>query len=217
MNLEQIDQDFLATMDKAFWKYDYALKVLETQLEILIQEFEHDNGYNPVEHIKTRRKTKDSIIKKMKRKGYELTLENMENHIHDITGIRLVCSFIADVYSIVDLIQSNDQIIIKELKDYIESPKESGYRSYHVIVSVPVHLKNYTQYVDAEIQVRTVAMDFWASLDHKIQYKFESQIPSIIKQKLYDCSLDIKKLDQQMYHLNKIVMEERKNQQDSPI
>lgn len=186
-------------------KYDFALKVLETQLNILIKQFEFNNKYNPVEHIKSRIKSRESAFVKLSEKGYEITAENLENHVHDMVGVRIVCSFLSDVYDIVNIIKNSNQFKIKYEKDYIKNPKETGYMSYHLIVLVPIYLNNCIEHVEAEVQIRTIAMDFWASLDHKIQYKFPKEIPAIVKKEMYNCSLDIKSLDEKMYRLSEIV------------
>ena len=186
-------------------KYNFALQLLETQFNILIKEFEFKNKYNPVEHVKSRIKSEKSIIDKLNKKGYEVTTKNMILHVHDIIGIRIVCSFLDDVYDIVDIIKSSKQFKIKEEKDYIKNPKTTGYMSYHLIVLVPIYLNETVEHVEAEIQIRTSAMDFWASIDHKVQYKFPSEIPEEVKKEMYNCSLDIRKLDEKMYQLNEIV------------
>ena len=186
-------------------KYNFALQMLETQFNILIKEFEFKNKYNPVEHMKSRLKTEKSIIDKLNKKGYEITTKNMISHVHDIIGIRIVCSFLDDVYDIVDIIKSSKQFKIKEEKDYIKNPKSTGYMSYHIIVLVPIYLNETVEYVEAEIQIRTSAMDFWASIDHKVQYKFPSEIPEEVKKEMYNCSLDIRKLDEKMQQLNEFV------------
>lgn len=186
-------------------KYNFALQLLETQFNILIKEFEFKNKYNPVEHVKSRIKTEKSIIDKLNKKGYEVTTKNMISHVHDIIGIRIVCSFLDDVYDIVDIIKSSKQFKIKEEKDYIKNPKTTGYMSYHLIVLVPIYLNETVEHVEAEIQIRTSAMDFWASIDHKVQYKFPSEIPEEVKKEMYNCSLDIRKLDEKMQQLNEFV------------
>ena len=186
-------------------KYNFALQLLETQFNILIKEFEFKNKYNPVEHMKSRLKTEKSIIDKLNKKGYEVTTKNMISHVHDIIGIRIVCSFLDDVYDIVDKIKSSKQFKIKEEKDYIKNPKTTGYMGYHLIVLVPIYLNETVDHVEAEIQIRTSAMDFWASIDHKVQYKFPSEIPEEVKKEMYNCSLDIRKLDEKMQQLNEFV------------
>ena len=197
--------------DYEMLKYKFALEMLETEIKILIEEFEFKNKYNPVEHIKSRIKSKESAIKKLKNKNYDITLENLKKHVHDMVGVRIVCSFLSDVIDIVKLIENSKQIKIKEKKDYITTPKDTGYSSYHLIVFVPIYLDGKEELIEAEIQIRTVAMDFWASLDHKIQYKFPKEIPEEIKQDLYNCSLSIKALDKRMLVLNEIVNKYKKD------
>ncbi len=184
-------------------KYEFVIEKLKTELEILIKEYEFKNRYQPVDHIKSRIKTKESALKKLERKGYDINLENLQNHIHDMVGIRIICSFLSDVYDIVDIIEKSKILKIKEKRDYIKNPKSSGYSSYHLIVLVPINLDNDVEYIQAEIQIRTMAMDFWASLDHKIQYKFNG-IPLEVKEEMYKCSLAIKSLDNKMIDLNEI-------------
>ena len=183
-------------------KYTAALKTLETQISILLQDYEHKNNYNPVEHIKSRIKSYDSATKKLISRGYELTTKNIEEHVHDMVGLRIVCSFLSDVYKIVELIENSDQITVYNKIDYITNPKDSGYSSYHLLVYVPIYLINGVHLVPAEIQIRTVAMDFWASLDHKITYKFKGEIPEEIKEGMHKCAEDIHTLDQKMLKLN---------------
>ena len=192
-------------------KYNFALEILKTEINILVKNFEYKNNYNPVEHIKSRIKTKESAIKKLDKKGYDLTFENLEHHVHDMVGIRIVCSFLSDVYDIVELIKNSKQFKILEEKNYIDNPKDSGYVSYHLNLLVPIHLDEKIEYVEAEIQIRTIAMDFWASLDHKIRYKFPSEIPEEVKEEIYNCSLDIRKLDDKMEKLNKIMKKYNEN------
>lgn len=186
-------------------KYEFAMDILETQINILIKEFEFNNHYNPVEHIKSRIKSEESALKKLEKKGYSFTPYNIMRHVHDMIGIRIVCSFLADVYDIVNIIKNSTQIKVKEEKDYIKNPKDSGYISYHLIVLVPIYLNDTIEYVEAEIQVRTIAMDFWASLDHKIQYKFPKELPDKVKDEIYECSLAIKNLDHKMNEFNKFI------------
>lgn len=188
-----------------FIKYEYAKKMLETELDILIHSFELKHGYTPVEHIKSRIKSIPSIQKKLEKRGYSYTEENIEKHVTDVIGVRIVVSFLSDVYDIVSLITHSTNIILKERRDYIANPKESGYTSYHLIVLVPIYLESYVEYIPAEIQVRTVAMDFWASLDHKIRYKFKEEIPEEVQVEMKNYAKDIQELDRKMYHMNQIM------------
>ena len=190
-------------LDGLILKYTAALKTLETEKSILLQDYEYKNNYNPVEHIKSRLKSYDSASKKLISRGYEVTVKNIEEHILDMVGIRIVCSFLSDVYEIVRIIESSDQITVHDKEDYITNPKDTGYSSYHLNVYVPVYLIDGVELVAAEIQIRTVAMDFWASLDHKIMYKFKGEIPEEIREEMQNCAKDIHRLDQKMLNLNK--------------
>jgi putative GTP pyrophosphokinase len=178
-------------------KYTSALKVLETQLEIINDTFKYTKSYNPIEHIKTRIKTVDSIKKKLKKKGYRFTLKNIEEHINDIVGVRVICSFEDDVYDLVDIIRKSEILTVVKEKDYIKTPKPTGYRSYHMIVKVPVPLINDNVEIYAEIQIRTLAMDLWASLDHKLNYKSDYTTKRIAN-KMYKISNELFKIDEEM-------------------
>lgn len=186
-------------------KYDFGLKILKTSIEILVSEFEYKYEYNPVEHTKSRIKSLDSAAKKLERKGLEVTPENIRNYVHDMIGVRIVCSFLSDVYEIVDRIRVSSRIIVKEESDYIKNPKRSGYTSYHMNVLVPIDIDNTTEYVEAEIQIRTVSMDCWASLDHKLRYKLPKTIPEYIENSMYERALEMMEHDRKMQILNDMV------------
>ena len=182
--------------------YNSALKEVGTKLEILNDEFQHVHNYNPIEHIKSRIKTSDSIVKKLKKNGLEPTIENMVENISDIAGIRVICSFESDIYEIAKMLAMQSDIKILDIKDYIKNQKPSGYKSYHLIVLIPIFLSNSVVEAKVEIQIRTIAMDFWASLEHKIHYKFEGNVPGNIKDELVDCARMISNLDAKMMNLN---------------
>ena len=186
--------------------YSAALRQIETRMEILNDEFQHVHQYNPIEHIKARIKTPESIVKKLKRNGYESTIDNMVKYINDIAGIRIICSFTSDIYRIADMICKQKDIKVVARKDYITFPKASGYKSYHMIVTIPVYLSDRTVDTKVEIQIRTVAMDFWASLEHKIHYKFEGNAPAYIKEELIACAKMVSELDIKMLSLNEEVL-----------
>ena len=182
--------------------YNSALKEIGTKLEILNDEFQHVHRYNPIEHIKSRIKSSESIVKKLRRNGYESTIENMVEHVNDIAGIRVICSFVSDIYRIAEMIGNQNDIKVLAIKDYIENPKPSGYKSYHMLVTVPIYLSDRIVHAKVEIQIRTVAMDFWASLEHKINYKFEGNVPQYIKDELVECAHMISDVDTKMWNLN---------------
>jgi len=182
--------------------YSAALKQIETKIEILNEEFQHVHSYNPIEHIKSRLKTSESIVKKLKKNGYESTLNNMVEHVNDIAGIRVICSFTSDIYRIAEIISNQSDIKVVSVKDYIVHPKASGYKSYHMIVTLPVYLSDRIMDTKVEIQIRTVAMDFWASLEHKMNYKFEGNAPEGLKKELIECAEIVSQLDERMLLLN---------------
>ena len=191
-------------------KYISALKVLETQLDILSDDFKYIKEYNPIEHIKTRIKSADSIIDKLERKNIDFTIENVEEYLFDIVGARIVCSFENDVYDLVNIMKKSSIIKVIKEKDYITSPKKSGYRSYHLIVEIPVELINEKTKVKAEIQIRTMAMDLWASLEHKIKYKSKNNINDSINRSLLDASDMLYRLDNTMDDImkRKVIIDE---------
>ena len=185
--------------------YNSALKEVGTKLEILNDEFQHVHKYNPIEHIKTRIKTPESIVKKLRRYGYEISIENMVKYINDIAGVRLICSFTSDIYRLAEMIGNQSDLKVLSIKDYIKNPKESGYKSYHMLVSVPIFLSDSVVDTKVEIQIRTIAMDFWASLEHKIYYKFEGNAPDYLEQELKACADMADMLDNKMFSLNQAI------------
>lgn len=187
--------------------YNAALKEVATKLEILNDEFQHVHKYNPIEHIKTRIKSPESIVKKLKRYGFETSVENMVKEINDIAGVRLICSFTSDIYRLAEMIGNQSDLKVISIKDYIKNPKESGYKSYHMIVAVPVFLSDSVVETKVEIQIRTIAMDFWASLEHKIYYKLEGHAPDYISEGLKECSDIVASLDEKMLLLSESIHE----------
>ena len=207
INLDDI-KNGTSEFKKIMLMYNSALKEIETKVNILSDEFQTLYKYNPIEHIKTRVKTPESIIKKMERKGMGVTYNNMVNYINDVAGIRIICSFLPDIYRIVEMFERSEDLKIIEKKDYIKTPKASGYSSFHLIVLVPVTFSNGTVDVKVEIQIRTIAMDFWASLEHKIKYKYENGVPKNISKELISCARMINKLDTKMSKLGEETMKQ---------
>lgn len=195
--------------------YNSALKEVGTKLEILNDEFVHIHNYNPIEYIKSRIKTPESIVKKLKKGGYESTIENMVTFVKDIAGIRIVCSFTSDIYKLAEMIGRQNDLTVISVKDYMKHPKESGYKSYHMIVSVPIFLSNRVVDTKVEIQIRTIAMDFWASLEHKIYYKFEGNAPEYISRDLRECAEIVSNLDAKMLSLNQAILEAKEKQEEA--
>ena len=187
--------------------YNSALKAINTKIEIMNNEFIHLNNYTPIEHIKSRLKTPDSIVKKLKRNGYEVTIQNMIDHLNDVAGIRIICSFRPDIYRIAKMITSQSDITVLHVKDYIKHPKANGYKSYHLVVTVPIYLSGGPVETKVEIQIRTVGMDFWASLEHKLYYKFEGHAPEHLEDELKACADTVDLLDDKMNTLNEELMQ----------
>ncbi len=200
MNLSDIDE-----FQEMMLKYSFALQKLNTEINILIDEYNFNYNYNPIEHIKTRIKNIDSIKSKLKKHNVEFNVTNIKKYIHDVVGMRIVCSFLSDVYEIVHMIKSSHEFVVKEESDYIKNPKDTGYSSYHINVLVPVHLLNNVEFIEAEIQIRTIAMDCWASLDHKLCYKLPDDLPEEIKNDLESRAKEIRELDKNMQYLYEIV------------
>lgn len=202
-----IDRNDIDSWKEVTLIYNSALKQISTKLEILNDEFQHVHRYNPIEHLKSRIKTPESIVKKLKRNGYESTICNMVRYVNDIAGIRVICSFTSDIYQIAEMISNQSDINVLSVKDYIVNPKPSGYKSYHMLVSIPVYLSDRIENTKVEIQIRTVAMDFWASLEHKIHYKFEGNAPDHIREQLVECSKIVSDLDTRMLNLNREIQQ----------
>ena len=185
--------------------YSAAMKQIEAKIEILNEEFQQVHSYNPIEHVKSRLKSTESIVKKLKKQGREVSLGNMVEYVNDIAGVRVICSFTSDIYRIADIISKQRDIKVISVKDYLVKPKPSGYKSYHMIVSIPVYLTDRVVETKVEIQIRTVAMDFWASLEHKMNYKFEGNAPQSLKDELIMCAEIVSLLDERMLSLNEEV------------
>lgn len=185
--------------------YGAALKEVNTKIEILNDEFVHVHNYNPIEHVKSRIKSPESIVKKLKRNGLEANIDNMVQHLSDIAGIRIICSFTSDIYRIAEMISNQSDVRVLIIKDYIAAPKPNGYKSYHLVISVPIYLSDGPVETKVEIQIRTIAMDFWASLEHKIYYKFEGNAPENIRLDLKECADIVEMLDARMLSLNEAI------------
>ncbi len=201
-NYEDLD-----SWNTVMFLYNAALQEVSTKLNILNEEFQHIHRYNPIEHIGTRIKSPESIVKKLKKNGHESSIENMIRYVNDIAGVRLICSFTSDIYKLAKMIASQNDLKVLEIKDYIKNPKQSGYKSYHMIVTVPIFLSDHIVETKVEIQIRTIAMDFWASLEHKIYYKFEGNAPAYISKQLRECAKMVSSLDERMLQLNDAIQE----------
>jgi ppGpp synthetase/RelA/SpoT-type nucleotidyltranferase/CheY-like chemotaxis protein len=182
-------------------EYRSVIMEVETKLKVLNAVFSEEYKRNPFESIKSRLKTPESIYKKLERKGYSFTIENIQNHITDVAGLRVICSFPDDIYRLAELLTKQDDIILLKRKDYIKTPKTNGYRSLHLILSVPIFLADEKKYIKVEVQFRTIAMDFWASLEHKLKYKKDIHNTDEIERQLRACAVSIEALDYQMQEI----------------
>ncbi|MEI2270101.1 MULTISPECIES: GTP pyrophosphokinase family protein [unclassified Microbacterium] len=183
-------------------EYRFGLQEIETKISILREEFHEMHDYNPIEHVSSRVKSPDSIVEKIQRRGIDPDFESVRAHITDVAGIRITCSFVNDVYRLFDLLTAQDDITVREVEDYIATPKGNGYKSLHAILEVPVYLSTGRVDVPVEVQFRTIAMDFWASLEHKIYYKYERQVPDHLLGQLKDAADAAAELDARMTRLH---------------
>ena len=189
-------------LQRFLMEYRFGLREVETKIAILREEFQHAHDYNPIEHVTSRVKEPDSIVDKVMRKGIDPDFDSIRANVTDIAGVRVTCSFVRDAYRLFDLLTQQDDIELRLVKDYIAEPKPNGYKSLHAIVDVPVFLSTGRVTVPVEIQFRTIAMDFWASLEHKIYYKYDSQVPTALLDELKDAADTASELDVKMERLH---------------
>ncbi|MDD6156941.1 MAG: GTP pyrophosphokinase family protein [Lachnospiraceae bacterium] len=213
MDIEELKEG-IDSWETVMFLYRSALREVSTKLDILNDEFIQINNYNPIEYIKSRVKTPESIVKKLKRQGHEDSIENMVKYVNDIAGVRVVCSFTSDIYRMAEMIGKQNDLTVVSVKDYIKHPKESGYKSFHMLVTVPIFLGDQVVNTKVEIQIRTIAMDFWASLEHKIYYKFEGNAPEYISRDLRACASIVSDLDAKMLQLNEAILEAKAQQEE---
>jgi len=188
-----------------FADYECAAMEIETKFKVLNLQFSSDSNRNPIETIKTRIKTMPSILRKLQRRNLPITIEAIEENLHDIAGVRVICSFIDDIYKLADYISEQDDVEVIERKDYISKPKEGGYRSLHLIVRTPIFTQKGKKLVDVEVQIRTIAMDFWASLDHQLKYKKDFIDSDDVERQLKECADVIANTDQQMLNIRQSI------------
>nr|WP_286145588.1 GTP pyrophosphokinase family protein [Leifsonia sp. Root4] len=183
-------------------RYKFGIDEMMTKLNILKEEFSYRDDYSPIEHVSSRLKSPESILAKAVRKGLEPTVEQIAEHIHDVAGIRVTCSFISDAYRIFDMLTAQADVTVLRVRDYIAEPKKNGYQSLHVLIEVPVFLSQRVHKVKVEVQIRTIAMDFWASLEHKIYYKYDGDVPDSLLAELRDAAATASRLDVTMERLH---------------
>lgn len=199
MKLLEVTRPFAELMTQ----YRCAIMEIETKLNVLNAEFSLAYSRNPIESIKTRLKSPRSILEKLRRKGHEISVESIEQNLTDVAGIRVICSFVEDIYTLEKMLSSQDDIILLERKDYIAHPKPNGYRSLHLIVDIPIFLTSQKKHMKAEVQFRTIAMDFWASLEHKLKYKKDIQDANEVAAELKEVADTISAMDMKMQQLHR--------------
>lgn len=206
--LDKVEAE-LEPVRKMIADYECAAMEVETKFKVLNTRFAVNGEKNPIESIKTRVKSADSILRKMEKLGLPMTLEAVRNNLFDIAGVRVICSFIDDIYMIEKLFLDQEDVKLVTRKDYIENPKESGYRSLHLIIQTPIYTENGEKDMYVEVQMRTIAMDFWASLDHKLRYKknIDPQLLSKLAGEMEDCAKEITKLDKRMLAVRQRILE----------
>ncbi|MBQ4379264.1 MAG: GTP pyrophosphokinase family protein [Treponema sp.] len=178
--------------------YESAIKQIETKLDILNKENKVSGRRNPIETVKSRIKTPQSIASKLEKKHLPVNFDSMIENLHDIAGVRVICPYISDIYSVRDMLLKQPDITLLEEKDYIKNPKDSGYRSLHLVIEVPVYLSESTHQVKVEVQLRTIAMDFWASLEHELHYKTNTRVPESVRRELFRVAETIAMTDREM-------------------
>lgn len=186
-------------------QYRCAIREIETKLHVLNEEFSLEHERNPIELIESRVKEPASILEKMKRKGYELSVKQIEEKLNDVAGVRVICSFVEDIYYLASMLSAQDDLEVVKVKDYIKHPKKNGYRSLHLIIQIPIFLSSEKKYMRVEVQFRTIAMDFWASLDHKLKYKKNVKNPELIVEELRKCADIISGVDVRMQEIRNMI------------
>ncbi|MDR3595697.1 MAG: GTP pyrophosphokinase family protein [Clostridium sp.] len=206
MNISpDVVEERIEEMNETLLIYRSAIKEVKTKLDILDDELKIKRKRNPIEYMKSRVKTPSSIMDKLRRKGLEMSIESAKKNLNDIAGIRVICSFVGDIYDIAKMLIRQDDITLIEEKDYISNPKPNGYRSLHLVVEVPIFFSDCAELVRVEVQIRTIAMDFWASLEHKLYYKTSGESPVHITQDLKECAELIASTDMRMQDIQREV------------
>ncbi|MCM1528464.1 MAG: GTP pyrophosphokinase family protein [Alistipes sp.] len=210
----ELTRETTMPIEKLMAYYRCVIMEIETKFRVLNEQLSLEYDRNPIESIKTRLKSWDGIIKKVRNKNLPFNLSAVEENINDIAGIRVICSFQEDIYKLADSLLRQDDVKLIRMKDYIANPKKNGYRSLHLIVEVPIFLQNETRLMKAEVQLRTIAMDFWASLDHKLRYKknIPAEDAEIIAKELYECSVISADLDNRMQQIKNEIAQAELNE-----
>ena len=187
--------------------YESAIREVKTKLEILDSEFKAKYSYNPIHHIEDRLKSPQSIFKKMQRMGIPFTVESIRKNLNDVAGVRVICNYIEDIYQVADLLTAQDDVTLIKRKDYIANPKANGYRSLHLVIETPVYLSEKKEFANVEVQIRTIAMDFWASLEHELKYKTDTDVSAELAEQLRLCAETIADTDIKMQQIYRALKE----------
>ena len=207
--MEEKTFEYIREFVKTQQQYNAAIKEVRTKLEILNEEFGVKHDHNPIHSIESRLKSTRSMIKKLKDRQFELSISSAKQNLHDIAGIRVICCYIEDIYAVAEMLTSQNDVTLIQTKDYIKNPKPNGYRSLHLVLTIPIFLSNGPKDIPVEIQIRTVAMDVWASLEHELRYKTSNDIPNQVNDELFNCAETLSDLDSRMQNMFKLVT--RKN------
>lgn len=203
--LQTWEAQYLKPYKELMAYYRCAMMEVETKFRVLSEELSLDDDRNPIESIKTRMKKPESIVNKLKSRGLPLSIQSIEENLNDVAGVRVICGFTSDIYRLAEAFVQQDDVVLVEKKDYIENPKRNGYRSLHLIVEIPIYLHAAKRMMRVEVQFRTIAMDWWASSEHKIRYKKDVEVPQNIAMELRDCAEQAAILDYRMEQINKMV------------
>ncbi|MBD5128643.1 MAG: GTP pyrophosphokinase family protein [Ruminococcaceae bacterium] len=187
--------------------YESAIREVKTKLEILDSEFRTKFSYNPIHHIEDRLKSPQSIMEKLRRKGVPFNVDAARANLNDIAGVRVICNYIEDIYTVANLLTAQDDVNLVSRKDYIKDPKPNGYRSLHLVIETPVYLSDKKEQVHVEVQIRTIAMDFWASLEHELKYKTDTEVSAELAEQLKDCAETIAATDIKMQQIYQTLKE----------
>lgn len=206
--------EFFEKFDILMMRYDSAIREVKTKLEILNDELSLISSQSPISSIQSRRKKPISIAEKLTRLGKEVTLGSIMDNLNDVAGVRVICSFVDDIYKVAKMLAQQDDIKVLEIKDYIKNPKPNGYRSFHMIVEVPVFFSNVKKPMRVEVQIRTVAMDFWASLEHQMKYKNDIKNADEIMKELKECADTIANTDLKMLKIREKIRESNPNEEN---
>lgn len=202
---QQLSAEFQQMVDEFFTiqcRYQAAIREVQTKLEILDDEFQMKHKRNPIHHMQTRMKSIQSMMDKLRRHQEHVSIATAVDKLTDIAGVRVICSYIEDIYTVANLLTSQDDVHVIRVRDYIKQPKENGYRSLHLVIEIPVFLAEGRIMVPVEVQIRTIAMDFWASLEHSLRYKAEGEVTEDVSQELQQIAEDIARLDQKMQRIH---------------